>query len=490
MILPRPARSFGEVVLEVRVAAADARPRARSPRPGAARGRGSCGRSRRSRSARGGARAAARRELGRASRAREVARVDAGADLLACARRAPPARRRRPAGRRCRRASSSTDGRSRSSTSARYASGKALQMGRPATRRGHCFTVGVKRAALVLLARGALAAIGGRRRARASSTAARPSRACSVLGIDVGGKSRGRDRGGRSRSWAKPPVTIRAGGRSYHVPRGWLVSVDVPRDGDARARRGLDGRAASCRTDVEVAAGRRTRAGGAADVLTRDRARGAAAGRRDGDRCTGRTRSSRRRGSGAASTGRRCCDLLADDVDVVDAPFTAERPAILDPAARSAASTAKLLLAAPVAIDYHGARLGALTPVQLSHALRDQAAHASVRGRVRSRARSRTPSARGSASGSSARTTRSSPSPATACSVVPSRPGRDVDPTQVVVGRDQGRARRPRRARRARRARRRAVDRRRRRRSASARSSSRTRRRWASRRRTGSTTSI
>ena len=106
--------------------------------------------------------------------------------------------------------------------------------------------------------------------------------------------------------------------------------------------------------------------------------------------------------------------LLSDDVDVVDAPFTAERPAILDPAARSAASTAKLLLAAPVAIDYHGARLGALTPAQLSHALADQA-----RGRIGSRSGStpsgsRRPSARGSASGSSARTTRSSSSPATA----------------------------------------------------------------------------
>src|SRR4029079_3434676 len=35
--------------------------------------------------------------------------------------------------------------------------------------------------------------------------------------------------------------------------------------------------------------------------------------------------------------------LLSDDVESVDAPFTEERPAILDPAARSAASTAELL---------------------------------------------------------------------------------------------------------------------------------------------------
>ena len=106
--------------------------------------------------------------------------------------------------------------------------------------------------------------------------------------------------------------------------------------------------------------------------------------------------------------------LLSDDVDVVDAPFTAERPAILDPAARSAASTAKLLLAAPVAIEYRGARLGALTPVQLSHALQIKTrTHRFAVGFDAERLAR--PFARGSASGSSARTTRSSRSRATAC---------------------------------------------------------------------------
>src|SRR5213079_696020 len=57
------------------------------------------------------------------------------------------------------------------------------------------------------------------------------------------------------------------------------------------------------------------------------------------------------------------------DAGTIDTPFTEVRPAILDPAARSAASTAELLLARPIAIDYHGARLGALTQLQLARAL-------------------------------------------------------------------------------------------------------------------------
>ena len=54
---------------------------------------------------------------------------------------------------------------------------------------------------------------------------------------------------------------------------------------------------------------------------------------------------------------------------VVEAPFKHVRPAILTPAARSAGATIDALLAAPVAIDYHGARRGALTRTQLAHAL-------------------------------------------------------------------------------------------------------------------------
>src|SRR5262249_7311693 len=56
-----------------------------------------------------------------------------------------------------------------------------------------------------------------------------------VLGIDVGGKSRAQIEQ-RLNAWARRPVTIRAAGRSYHVRRGWLVSLDAK----ATANRALD----------------------------------------------------------------------------------------------------------------------------------------------------------------------------------------------------------------------------------------------------------
>src|SRR5690242_18960289 len=54
---------------------------------------------------------------------------------------------------------------------------------------------------------------------------------------------------------------------------------------------------------------------------------------------------------------------------VIEAPFAHVQPTIDTPAARSAATTIDALLAAPVAIDYHGAHRGALTRTQLAHAL-------------------------------------------------------------------------------------------------------------------------
>jgi vancomycin resistance protein YoaR len=123
---------------------------------------------------------------------------------------------------------------------------------------------------------------------------------------------------------------------------------------------------------------------------------------------------------------------LTADAAVVDAPFVDVRPAILDPAARSAASTAELLLAHSVPIDYHGARLGALTPVQLARALQikarthrfavefDPSTLARVvrprLGRWIQRAHNAHFVVRGDT-----------------VHVAPSRPGRDVDPSQLVA---------------------------------------------------------
>src|SRR5438128_5942349 len=47
-----------------------------------------------------------------------------------------------------------------------------------------------------------------------------------VLGIDVGGDSR-KQIERELRGWSRQQVTIRAGARSYRVPRGWLVSLNV-----------------------------------------------------------------------------------------------------------------------------------------------------------------------------------------------------------------------------------------------------------------------
>ena len=83
VILPRAARAVAQVELEVRVAARgldDLRERLLAR---AARGRDSCARSRRSRSARGEGSARAPRASSSRRRCGEVARVGAGADLLA-----------------------------------------------------------------------------------------------------------------------------------------------------------------------------------------------------------------------------------------------------------------------------------------------------------------------------------------------------------------------------------------------------------------------
>jgi vancomycin resistance protein YoaR len=124
--------------------------------------------------------------------------------------------------------------------------------------------------------------------------------------------------------------------------------------------------------------------------------------------------------------------LLASDSRVIDAPFAVLHPAIRYPAARSAGSTAELLLAKPVAVEYHGAQLGALSQLQLAHALRIKTrAHRFtvafdserlarvVRPRV-GRWLVRAHNAQFAVSGDRVH-------------VVPSRPGLDVDPRAVAV---------------------------------------------------------
>src|SRR5260221_911460 len=90
-----------------------------------------------------------------------------------------------------------------------------------------------------------------------------------VLGIDVGGDSRAQIEH-ELRGWSKQEVTIRTGGHSYRVPRGWLVSMDV----GATATRALAAGSeialvVPSRVDVTPVVGRATHAGNVLDALAR-----------------------------------------------------------------------------------------------------------------------------------------------------------------------------------------------------------------------------
>jgi vancomycin resistance protein YoaR len=249
-----------------------------------------------------------------------------------------------------------------------------------------------------------------------------------VVGVDVGGKDRSQIEA-QLRSWSARAVTIRTGGHAYHVPRGWLVALDV----GATAGRALAAGSAvalvvPARVDVPPVV---APAGGSADVL-----RALAAADREPVSATVTIH-----GTAVAATAPRdglqldraaLLRLLSGDRTTIDAPFRRIAPAIRDPAARSAASTARVLLAKAVAIDYHGARRGSLLPSQLAHALRirprkhrfavgfdPELLARAVRPRLGNWIQ-RAHNARFAVAGANVR-------------VVPSRPGRDVDPLRLAA---------------------------------------------------------
>ena len=265
----------------------------------------------------------------------------------------------------------------------------------------------MKRGILVALGLAALTAVGATvARAIEYDGAAKPG--VRVLGIDVGGKSRTEIEAALA-AWARRPVTIRAAGRSYHVPRaGSSRSTRAP----PPLVRLLPARPShsSCRSHAGRAGARAGRWRGRR--AARDRTRRASCGLGFGDASWHDGRRA------PAQIGRQLdrdalLDLLAGDATTIDAPFSDVRPPILDPAARSAASTARVLLDQPVALAYHGARLGSLTTDQLARSLR-------IRARKHRYAVAFDPESLArlvrlaSVAGSSARTTRSSRSPASA----------------------------------------------------------------------------
>ena len=190
-----------------------------------------------------------------------------------------------------------------------------------------------------------------------------------VLGVEVGGRDRAQV-ARLLRGWLARPVVVHAGARTFHVPRGWVLQLDAR----ATVERTLSaGSPVSFvvpqRVDVEPALRRSSGAAGVLGEIARaGRAPVSASVRLDGTEVVvapGRTGLTLDRGE----LVRR----LEGGAAVVDAPFVSVRPAIGDAAARSAAATARLYLSAPVQIDYHGARRGALTPLQLARALRFRA---------------------------------------------------------------------------------------------------------------------
>jgi vancomycin resistance protein YoaR len=244
-----------------------------------------------------------------------------------------------------------------------------------------------------------------------------------VLGIDVGGKNRAQIVQ-RLNAWARRPVTIRAAGRSYHVRRGWLVSLESA----ATAKRALAAgpwRSVVLSKHVDVAPVISI-SSDASNVLQEIAKSGRPAvsatlavhgtqivttPARDGIRLD-RAELLRRLGRNAA---------------VVNAPYKTVLPAVKNADVQPLADKARQLISQPVAVEFHGERLGAFTPLQLARALHFKGEAVSLDGEslakvVRPRLGKwikRAHNAQFVVEGSRVR-------------VVPSRPGEDVSAAQLA----------------------------------------------------------
>ena len=186
-----------------------------------------------------------------------------------------------------------------------------------------------------------------------------------VLGIDVGGDSREQIER-ELRGWSKQQVTIRTGTRSYRVPRGWLVSLNV----GATATRVLAAGSEIAlvypsRVEVVPVVRRARDAGNVLAALARAGSTPVAATVTLHGTTVDVTAAQDGRQLDNAALLRR----LSRDTTVVDAPFKRLRPAISNSTAQAAATEARTLLAQPVLIDYRGAKLGALSTTQVARAL-------------------------------------------------------------------------------------------------------------------------
>ncbi len=197
-----------------------------------------------------------------------------------------------------------------------------------------------------------------------------------VLGIDVAGKT-GAQIEQSLRTWSRGPVTIRAAGRSYHVRRGWLVAIDTRATAARALAAGSFGSLlVSHRVDVPPAVAASGYASNVLEQIARSNRAPVAAG----VVVQGTTVTTTPARQGLRLDRAALLRRLALDRPVLAAPYLRLRPQVSDAAAEAAASLARTLLARPVAIDYHGARLGALTRAQTARALRIDGANVRLDG--------------------------------------------------------------------------------------------------------------
>jgi len=186
-----------------------------------------------------------------------------------------------------------------------------------------------------------------------------------VVGHDVGGESRAQIEA-LVRRWSSEQVTVRVGARSFHVPRDWVVTVDAAQTASrALAAGSVSSLVVPRHVDVPpVLAG----ASNARNIL----AAIARAGRAPVSArvaLQGTTVVVTPARTGRAVDRRALLARFAAGERTIEAPFRPLPPPIGDAAAARAAAEARADLAGPVALDYRGARLGALTPHQLARAL-------------------------------------------------------------------------------------------------------------------------
>jgi vancomycin resistance protein YoaR len=287
----------------------------------------------------------------------------------------------------------------------------------------------VKRTVFVLAAVAALAVVAalGAAAARVLEYRNTAKPGVRVLGADLGGRDRGEVEAAVTRAvapWLARVIEIQTAQRAVHVRRGDLVRLDAARTVDAVMAAGST--FSFGKTDV-APVWRAAPGGYVGEIARHDRAPVSASVDLVGSHPV-----VRRARPGLRLDSIALLRAVKRGSTHIDAAFVAVAPAVGDRAARSAAATARLYLDAPIGIDYHGARRGALTPPQLARGIeiRTRARRFAVvldpdslarlvrprLGKWIERARNARFVVRGDL-----------------VSIVPSAPGRDVDPHQVAV---------------------------------------------------------